>query len=714
MEKIKKYKKYCIGILFIVAMASVFFAMVCLGAFVVKASEISTLQMKDGASIRFGEDSTDTGIRFSATISNSEYTSLMNDVGDGKTYSEVSFGMLIAPENYLIEYADFTVENLFGENPKYDWAVYQNGEWVYTGDNGALVDDVKTPVRIINIQSKTLSLDPKNADYRIINGALIDYQEANIVRNFIGCAYIRFVKDGSETYQLADYTEDAIANNTRSMIEIAQKAMQDTSGDLSTDDKTLLKTAYMDTIADNLAPVKSVHNIVQSKTVSGATYSGEYRRSELLVEANFGENKKAQFKVLDWSSSKAYAIKATDGVVSCISSRVLDTTLTATYFEDLTVEVDCYVPISYKADLDALGYAYQNNQATALWNNPDYQQYMLTNDIDCALNEDGSEATIAQRYLVPIAARADGNDGEGGVSVSNGKVHWGIFGSLNNYNSYVNFNTTLDGNGYSIKNAIIPYGSVFYDGAYSAKGILNNNFIGCLHNTGVLKNIAFENLKFETPIDIFNYASDEPAKAMYTSENANLNNTNFATNGYLKSNNNLGTLVSMNYGGGYLLNTSYGGGLVSIITGTGIIENVYVDAVITNGAFTGNNKMFNGVLVSRIVNANSTVRNCVVKTGVWSELNWEHANNAGTGAVIGAIRTGVTNTKVENCFAISYETNAEQKVNALTTSSVFARGYSFTASQTACTNCAVYASASAFEAAQSELKDIITIYDWPE
>lgn len=716
METFKKHKNYCIATFLFLAVAFLLLAMASMGMFVAKADAITTFNMKKGAAVRYGEDATDMGIRFTATISDEEYTDLLASVGEDKAYDEVSFGMLIAPENYLKDYADFTLDNLFGNTPKYDWAVFENDEWVYRGHNGAKVDGVRTPVRIINIQSKTLSLDDEDPTLRVVNGALIDYELSNIVRSFVGRAYIRFVDGENVTYQLANYTEDARSNNTRSMIEVAQMAMQDNSGEVSDDAKTSLQTTYMNTIADNIAPVKSLHNIVQKTTVSGATYNGKHLKSELLVEATFGDIKE-QFKVLDWDTTRPGQIVASNGEVQCNNERILNTTLTAKYFPDITVEVDCYVPISSKADLDYLGYAFrdgQNTRAQALWNNSAAQQYMLTNDIDCAVKADGSVATVADRYLVPIAARADGNDGQGGVGTTAKTAHWGIFGTLNNYNSYVNFATTLDGNGYSIKNAIIPYGSAFYDGAYTAKGCLNNNFIGCLTTSGCLKNIAFDNLKFETPVDIFNYASDEPAKAMYTSANTNLDGTKFATNGYLVSSDNSGALSTFNYGGKYTLNDCYGGGLISIVTGTGTVENVYVDAIITNGAYTGNNQMFNGVLVSRIVNANSIVRNCVVKTGIWSELNWNNANNAGTGAVIGAIRKDKTNANVENCFAISYEANAEQKINALTTTSIFAKGYNFTASQTQCTNCAVYSSAEAFEEAQSALKDVITIYDWSE
>lgn len=162
--------------------------------------------MAKGAQVRIVNAAEQSGLKFTAQISKEKYQSIQDASGEDKTYKSVSYGMLIAPANYLSQYADFTVENLFGDDAKYDWAEYQNGEWVYSGSNGAN----GSKVRIMNIPSSDLTYNGEEENYYVA-GAIVDYKESNIVRDFVGKAYIKYTaQDDTVTYELADYYESDI------------------------------------------------------------------------------------------------------------------------------------------------------------------------------------------------------------------------------------------------------------------------------------------------------------------------------------------------------------------------------------------------------------------------------------------------------------------------------------------------------------------------
>ena len=145
----------------------------------VKANASGTFEMKSGASVKVG---TDNGLRFTAVLPASEYE-------NGATY-----GMLIAPEDY-VRTNDLTVENVFGENAVYDYAVKnEQGEWAYFG----------TKTRIINVTYDTLPTD-ENGDY-LIKGSILSLKDNNIARNFVGRAYKRTGTEGSYVYEMANYT----------------------------------------------------------------------------------------------------------------------------------------------------------------------------------------------------------------------------------------------------------------------------------------------------------------------------------------------------------------------------------------------------------------------------------------------------------------------------------------------------------------------------
>ena len=183
----------------------------------VKANASGTFEMKSGASVKVG---TDNGLRFTAVLPASEYE-------NGATY-----GMLIAPEDY-VRTNDLTVENVFGENAVYDYAVRnEQGEFVYFG----------TKTRIINVTYDTLPTD-ENGDY-LIKGSILSLKDNNIARNFVGRAYKRTGTEGSYVYEMANYTGGNVGNNARSMFAVAKAAINSDRESAAT--KAVLETEYID------------------------------------------------------------------------------------------------------------------------------------------------------------------------------------------------------------------------------------------------------------------------------------------------------------------------------------------------------------------------------------------------------------------------------------------------------------------------------------
>ena len=195
-----------------------------------KTLEEVTLTMEDGALIRVSEP---TGIRFRSFMSKEDYDGLMANTGEGKAYKSVSFGMLIAPEDYLTENRELTEANVFGEN-----AVYSYGDTVVEG---------KT--RIINVW------DSRMYDYtsgKFFAGIITNVAGTNYNRVFAGQAYVKATaQDGTASYLFA-----AATDNHRSVISVAQAAIA--NGDTSEAVQGFVKNA------DLAGLVKSVENCYQT------------------------------------------------------------------------------------------------------------------------------------------------------------------------------------------------------------------------------------------------------------------------------------------------------------------------------------------------------------------------------------------------------------------------------------------------------------------
>ena len=227
-----------------------------------------------------------------------------------------------------------------------------------------------------------------------------------------------------------------------------------------------------------------------------------------------GQWVKANATEFTWSSTATWAAPVnSQGVVPYAASNQMDkVTITGKLNsnESLTVSYTVYpcMAIATKADLDALA---QKTGLIATDGNAWYKSrcYALAADIDYGANG----ALWHERYMYPIASNVTDNEFESGKVL-------GIFGSAgNNVNGSIHqtrFGARLEGQGYSIKNAIIPLGQAFYKDSSAVYGAVWSNWIGRLWG-GTVKDIKFENLTFESATQ----AAANPY--MYTvANNANL------------------------------------------------------------------------------------------------------------------------------------------------------------------------------------------------
>ncbi len=191
--------------------------------------------MEKGASVRLKSDAGNSGIRFEARLSESDYQELET----GSAYTDVKYGMLIAPRSYLTEGHEFTVENVFGENAIYDWAPQL--------EDGTFGEYVGTKVRITNIVYDELQYSVSSDQFRSVYGSLINILPQNFTREFVGLGYIACTTAEGETlFKLANYADSDIDNNTRSVTYIAQKAYE-SGADLDETEKQFLYDNYIET-----------------------------------------------------------------------------------------------------------------------------------------------------------------------------------------------------------------------------------------------------------------------------------------------------------------------------------------------------------------------------------------------------------------------------------------------------------------------------------
>jgi len=215
-----------------------------------------------GASVRFGSQGN--GIRYTFQVRESAYETLM------KTYSDVTFGIIIAPEVY-----DLTIANVFGDSAIYGWAERnEDGTWQEYTDT--------TKIRIANLQAdclidKTIEKDGETIDVKQFYGSLINLKPTNITKEFQGVGYVGVRNADTEKYS---YTFVGDESNIRSMSYVAQKAIE-YDNMLATDHEDKLKPESLSFLQQNY--VDAVNTVASNYTVE---YYFEQADGSFVIDSN--------------------------------------------------------------------------------------------------------------------------------------------------------------------------------------------------------------------------------------------------------------------------------------------------------------------------------------------------------------------------------------------------------------------------------------------
>lgn len=246
------------------------------------------------------------------------------------------------------------------------------------------------------------------------------------------------------------------------------------------------------------------------------TYGGEENTQDTSTKLNVSLlNKDGDTSPVDWSeltatvADESVATVSEEGVITAgeKAGKTVVTVKDSLGLAVCEIDVQTYTAISSKYDLDMLALAYARGVSAADWSKD--SKYVLTQDID-----------YAGEIFIPIAASAKyanytlvGNQwidvlGDGkkyGISYTD-FVRTGLNGIWPNNGSVISalpleyvFNATLDGNGYSVKNAKLMLDAMVVAlPNFEVHFGIATNFIGYFGPNGALKNISIENLTMQT------------------------------------------------------------------------------------------------------------------------------------------------------------------------------------------------------------------------
>lgn len=181
------------------------------------SESIENSGMIAGASIRTAEPY---GIRFAMNLSEDDYSLISNEVGEGKAYVSVKYGMMILPYSYLGKYGELTEANLFGSGSAYTWSgkAQESGTQIMLrySENGLTADEV-------------------HGGYTLMYSN-VGLEGKWITEKFVGAGFIEFTKaDGTKEYKIftrhEGYNEtdaESVKNScVRSCYEVAVAAYED-------------------------------------------------------------------------------------------------------------------------------------------------------------------------------------------------------------------------------------------------------------------------------------------------------------------------------------------------------------------------------------------------------------------------------------------------------------------------------------------------------
>ena len=221
---------------------------------VTSLADVDSFVMEKGASVRVASTSADAGLSFSATLDNAQYDELSK-------LGTVKVGFALAPKNYADIYA-LTEEYLFGSGAKY-----------YFEDNKIEVDEglnEKGQVEIFNIDTPRIKVEGSTRTYI---GSIVNFGSltADLMREYVCAGYIEFTPNGTTTpqYLMAKHFENDVKNSTRSMVYVAQRALEADTEIVT--DKEAFKNAYLtaDVLSKDVTYTTNVYvndMLIESKT----------------------------------------------------------------------------------------------------------------------------------------------------------------------------------------------------------------------------------------------------------------------------------------------------------------------------------------------------------------------------------------------------------------------------------------------------------------
>lgn len=245
------------------------------------------------------------------------------------------------------------------------------------------------------------------------------------------------------------------------------------------------------------------------------TYGGQTNDKNISTQLNISLlNKNGDTASVAWSeltatvADESVATISASGVVTA-TDKAGTTVITVKDMVGVEIakfEIQTYTAISSKYDLDMLALAYARNVSATDW--AENSNYVLTQDIDyagelfipiAASAKYASYSTVGKQWIELLA-----DESKYGLSYAdfvgrglNGI--WGIGKTLSALPAEYLFNATIDGNGYSVKNAKLMLDAMVVAlRNFEIHFGIATNFIGNLGPNGEVKNISIENLTMQT------------------------------------------------------------------------------------------------------------------------------------------------------------------------------------------------------------------------
>ena len=199
---------------------------------------INSFVMEEGAAARVktlydesGNAVESNGLRFSAEISQEEYSALKE--------AGARFGVVIVAKDLLkikdsTNLVEINEKTVFGETPNFYFSNETSGDG--------------SKIALLHIKNPACSNVDEDSNIEIC-GSIVNILTDNFTRTFVGRAYVAIPKidENGETtysYHFAPYYNGEIANNSRCIYYVAQRAIETEAANAS-----LLKQKYIDTFA---------------------------------------------------------------------------------------------------------------------------------------------------------------------------------------------------------------------------------------------------------------------------------------------------------------------------------------------------------------------------------------------------------------------------------------------------------------------------------